>query len=228
MSDMGMLRQLYWTRGFNKNSRQIGQLVFGGLCNEVHVRRIEFRIIGYVLLTVVSVTAQTSQTKVVPCPAKGVPAGWMTYVNRSYGFCFSYPPSYYQIQKPWLTKYTETKEYSQYILKAAREGRVVRLQPKQTEKSPIEAELDDQAFNLDSLARLAPTGIEGPPEPQQIGTETFYYYGPGGGGVAYADRYFLDVRGKTLSIAFEAGPSNIPSSETRSIEKPLLQTFRTF
>ena len=59
-------------------------------------------------------------------------------------------------------------------------------------------------------------------------TETFYYYGPGGGGVAYANRHFLDVRGKTLSITFEAGPSNIPSPETRTIEKPLLQTFRTF
>jgi hypothetical protein len=193
-----------------------------------YVRRIRFWTIGYVLLTGVSVTAQTSQPKVVLCPAKDVPAGWITYVDRSHGFCFSYPPSYYQVQKPWLRKYSETKEYSQYIRKAAREGRVVRLQPKQSESSPIEAELDDQAFNLESLARLAPTGIEGPPERKQIGTETFYYYGPGGGGVAYADRYFLDVRGKTLSIAFEAGPSNIPSSETRSIEELLLQTFRTF
>ena len=137
-------------------------------------------------------------------------------------------PSYYQIRKPWLTKYTETKKYSQYIRKAAREDRVVRLQAKQSESGPIEAELDDQAFNLESLAQLAPTGIEGPPEAKQFGTETFYYYGPGGGGVAYADRYFLAVRGKTLSIAFEAGPSNVPSAETRTIEKPLLQTFRTF
>jgi hypothetical protein len=192
------------------------------------VRKIGFWIIGFVLLAGVSVSAQTSQTKVVPCPAKDVPGGWITYVNRSHGFCFSYPPSYYQIKKPWLAKYTETKEYSQYLLKAAREDWVVRLQPEQSESSPIEAELDDQAFNLESLARLAPTGFEGPPEPKRIGTETFYYYGPGGGGVAYADRYFLEVRGKTLSIAFEAGPSNIPSSETRSIEKLLLQTFRTF
>jgi hypothetical protein len=191
------------------------------------VRRIGFWMIGSVLLTSVSVTAQTSQTKVVPCPEKDVPPGWVTYVNRSHGFCFSYPPSYSQIQKPWLKKYTETNEYSQYIRKAAREDRVIRLQPK-SEGSPIEVVLDDQKFNLESLARLAPTGIEGPPESKQIGTETFYYYGPGGG-VAYADRYFLDVRGKTLGIAFEAEPNNnIPSPETRTIEKPLLQTFRSF
>ena len=193
------------------------------------MRRIGLWTIGYVLLTWVSVTAQTSQTKVVPCPAKDAPAGWITYVNRSHGFCFSYPPSYSQIQEPWLKKYTETNEYSQYIRKAAREDRIVRLEPKQGEGSPIEVMLDEQKFSLESLARLAPSGIEGPPEPKQIGTETFYYYGPGGGGVAYADRFFLDVRGETLGIAFEAElNSNIPSPKTRTIEKPLLQTFRTF
>ena len=80
-----------------------------------------------------------------------------------------------------------------------------------------------------ALARLAPTGIEGPPEPKRIGTETFYFYGPGGGGVAYADSYFFDLRGKTLDFTFQAAPdNNIPSPYTQSVEEPMLQTFRTF
>jgi hypothetical protein len=38
-----------------------------------------------------------------------------------------------------------------------------------------------------ALSLVAPTGIDDPPERKQIGPETFYYYGPGGGGVDYVD-----------------------------------------
>jgi len=122
------------------------------------------------------------------------------------------------------------EQAEQYTRKAAREHRAVRLRPTQTGDGAIWVVLDDgQTFNLQSLARLAPTGIEGPPEPKHIGTETFYFYGPGGGGVAYADRYFLGFRNKTLDFMFQAAPDiNVPSQYTQSIEEPMLQTFRTF
>ena len=185
---------------------------------------------GILFLASLLLTAQDSGTKPVPCPVSGVPSEWLTYVNRSHGYCFSYPPTYAITLKPWLRKYTEVEQAEQYTRKAAREHRAVRLRPTQTGDGAIWVVLDDgQTFNLQSLARLAPTGIEGPPEPKHIGTETFYFYGPGGGGVAYADRYFLGFRNKTLDFMFQAAPDiNVPSQYTQSIEEPMLQTFRTF
>jgi len=90
--------------------------------------------------------------------------------------------------------------------------------------------LEDQPFNLESLVAGAPTGIEDPPEPKQFGSETFYYYGPGGGGAEYPDQYFYNLQGRPLEIAFD-GPyvrSKTPSQETKDNEEILLQTFRTF
>jgi hypothetical protein len=71
-----------------------------------------------------------------------------------------------------------------------------------------------------SFVRGAPTGIETPRERRQLGAETFYYYGPGGGGAEYPDQYFFDLKGKTLLIAFD-GPyiDKTPSPETKNIKK---------
>jgi hypothetical protein len=197
---------------------------------EVPMTRLSHLAAGIVLLACVWLTAQDSRTKAVPCPVKGVPSDWLTYVNRSHGYCFSYPPTYAITPRPWLRQYTEIEQAEQYTHKAAREHRAVRLQPRQSGDGAIFVVLhDEEPFNLQSLARLAPTGIEGPPEPKRIGTETFYFYGPGGGGVAYADSYFFDLRGKTLDFTFQAAPdNNIPSPYTQSVEEPMLQTFRTF
>ena len=188
-----------------------------------------YLITGVLLLACILVAAQQPRSA-LPCPAKGVPSGWLTYVNSSHGFCFSYPPTYGITPKPWLKQYTETKQFSESVHKAAREHRAIRLGPRQSGDGPIFVFLDEkQVFNLESLTLLAPTGIEGPPEPKHIGTGTFYFYGPGGGGVEYADRYWFDLRGKTLGFVFQAAPANnIPSPYTQSIEEPMLQTFRTF
>jgi hypothetical protein len=73
-------------------------------------------------------------------------------------------------------------------------------------------------------------GEEGPPAPRQFGNQTFYYYGPGGGGVCYADQFFYNLRDKPLSISF-GGPcvnDKTPTPETKKIEEQLLLTFRTF
>jgi hypothetical protein len=82
---------------------------------------------------------------------------------------------------------------------------MLRLQDKQDATVSIDVFLGDKPFNLEGFVSGAPTGIEAPPERRQFGTETFYYYGPGGGGVSYPDQYFFDLKGKTLFIAFD-GP----------------------
>jgi hypothetical protein len=88
-------------------------------------------------------------------------------------------------------------------------------------------------FDLHSFIRGAPTGIESPPEPLQVNGETFYYYGPGGGGVSYPDQYFFNLKGKTLYISFD-GPyahekgEKGPSYETKQMEIQMLASFRTF
>ena len=53
---------------------------------------------------------------------------------------------------------------------------------------------------------------------------------PGGGGVQYADEYFFNLRGKTLTITFD-GPydgGKTPSAETKKLELEILATFSVF
>jgi hypothetical protein len=77
---------------------------------------------------------------------------------------------------------------------------------------------------------MAPTGIDSPPEALQIGKNTFRYYGPGGGGVTYADVYYFDLRGKILAIGFDGPYENdkTPTSDTKQIERKVLESFQEF
>jgi hypothetical protein len=186
----------------------------------------------FVLLTCTLVVSQTSRKHHEPCPVKNARSGWPTYVDRVHGFCFSYPPTYAPVAQPCLEKYTHSpdKKSLEYRRKAAQEVRLLRLQNERDTTVSIVFFIEDQPFNLESFVAGAPTGIEDPPEPKHIGIETFYYYGPGGGGVEYPDNYFFDLKGKTLTITFD-GPyvnDKTPSLETKNMEEELLGTFRTF
>jgi hypothetical protein len=77
---------------------------------------------------------------------------------------------------------------------------------------------------------MAPTGIDSPPEPVRIGKNTFYYYGPGGGGVSYPDGYYFNLRGKILVIDFDGPYENdkTPTLETKKMELKVLASFREF
>lgn len=164
-----------------------------------------------------------------PCPTPNAPAGWQTYVNPKYGFCFSYPPVYKPAAEPWLVGNADS-ETTLYLRKAADEGRLFRLDSTQAADAAIVGEVENEPFDLQSFVKGAPTGEEGPPQPRTFGGQTFYYYGPGGGGVCYADQFFYNLRGKPLSISF-GGPcvnDKTPTPETKEIEKKLLTTFRTF
>ncbi|MBZ5545331.1 MAG: hypothetical protein LAO07_16890 [Acidobacteriia bacterium] len=82
---------------------------------------------------------------------------------------------------------------------------------------------------MHKLIQQAPTGMIDPPQPVQAGGKTFYYYGPGGG-VCYADRYFFNLRGKTLTVDF-AGPctnDKTPTEETKALEPVVLASLRVF
>jgi hypothetical protein len=174
------------------------------------------------------IAAMAQEATHVPCPTENAPKGWVVYIDRAHGFCFSYPPVYTPATKPWLEENTNDPVWSQIARKAFREGRLLLLQHKKFRDASIVVWLQTTPFDLESFAKGAPTGIEGPPEPVEVGRYTFYYYGPGG--VAYADGYFFNLRGKTLNIDF-AGPyhnDNKPAPETKEMERRLLPTFRTF
>lgn len=155
-------------------------------------------------------------------PSLGIPHGWKTYADRVHGFAFAYPPIYKRIRRPDRENWKERA-------KAAAEGRWVGLRHQRSD-ARIDFILEDQPFDLNSLVRYAPTGNDFPPEPVDEGDNTFYEYGAGGGGVAYPDRFFFNLKGKTLYIIFQ-GPyinDKTPSAETKKIEEKVLASFRTF
>jgi hypothetical protein len=148
---------------------------------------------------------QMSFSADAPCSAQSGPAGWRTFVDRTHRFCFQYPPSYKAIRD------------------TSNRGSIVALQA----EGQIYVWLDKR-FKLEQLDDISRSG--NPPGPTQINGLTFYYVGPGGGGVEYSDDYLFNLRGKILHIEFD-GPyvhDNHPSAETKKLEPQLLATFRAF
>src|SRR2546427_11895570 len=123
--------------------------------------------------------AQTSVAADVPCSAKSGPAGWRTFVDRTHRFCFQYPPTYKTIP--------DTSERRSIVALDA--------------EGEIYVWLDKRPFKVEELEAFSRSG--NPPEPTKIGGVTFYYVGPGGGGVFYPDDYFFNLRGKILHIEFD-------------------------
>lgn len=165
-----------------------------------------------------------------PCPTTETPSGWKTYVNEKYRFCFSYPPIYTPVDEPWGPKYSDDPQYSRQLQKAAEEWRLSRLDDAQEAGDSVIVQIGTEPFDLQGLVKCAPTGEESPPQPSEIRGRTFYYYGPGGGGVCYPDQFFYNLRGKTLTISF-TGPcvdDKTPSPQTKVIEQEMLATFRPY
>lgn len=88
----------------------------------------------------------------------------------------------------------------------------------------------NEVFDLKRIVTYAPNGVTAL-DPVQVGPFTFYYWGPGGGGVEYPDVYFFNLHGNTLSLGFD-GPyterSKSPHQQTKQIERKVLASFRTF
>ncbi len=167
-----------------------------------------------VLITVlVACTASAQKTSSSPCSARaqGKTSSWRVYADLGHRFCFRYPPSYKPVAQP-----------KSLCMKPALHD----------EKSGADIYVcaTQDRFELSDLAERAPTGVDGPPDPVRIGDNTFYYYGPGGGGVSYPDQYFCDLHGKTLNINFDGPYENdkTPSEEAKKMERKLLTSFREF
>lgn len=175
-------------------------------------------ILALLLAACSSAHAQTPAATGVPCDAQSAPKGWRTYVDRTRGFCFQYPPIYKRVPTAVNKQWTATFH-------------LVTFQRLHSDAHLFVAFDDDgKPFDLQSFVETAPSGIESPPEPIRVGQYTFYYYGPGGGGVQYADVYFFNLRGKTLTITFD-GPyhgDKTPTPETKKLEPKILATFSTF
>lgn len=196
-------------------------------------------VLALIFASSICLKAQKTRDSNPPCPTPNTPAGWKMYVNKKYRFCFSYPPSYAPAAEPWLEKYTNSPEFSKILRSAAEEGREFRLINNHVSEALINPQfpyaeinvyLRPDAFNLQNFVAEAPMGSESPPAPRKFGNEVFYYYGPGGGGVAYPDGFYYDLNGKTLTFEFNGPYANdkTPTPETKKIEEEMLATFRTF
>ena len=140
-----------------------------------------------------------------------VPRGWKTHTDPLHCFSISYPPDYKRVVNP-----------------SDRVG-LIRLQYRRL-NAHLFIYASDERFDLQEFVKRAPTGVITPPAPVQVDGKTFYVYGPGGGGVCYADRYFFNLRGKTLSVDF-AGPcvnSKTPTKEIKALKPLVLGSLRVF
>lgn len=144
----------------------------------------------------------------VRCDSGDGPSGWRVYVDHTNRFCFQYPPAY------------KIRHYP-----TRRDGMILELRG---EGGDILIWFDQYPFGEHRFEELSRTGNL--PEEKKIGRLTFYYNGPGGGGVDYSDDYLFNLRGRLLHIEFD-GPyihDNHPAPKVRELEPKLLATFRTF
>ncbi len=144
---------------------------------------------------------------------KTATSDWLTYTNTEFGFTFQYPLEYSK------TDGSKGSGFQNLIT-------LQRTKP----LGFISVTLVHSPFSLNSIrTKYAPTGNENLPKSLTIEQNTFYYYGLGGGGVAYPDQYFFNFNGQISLIAFQ-GPDdpghNTPNAATKIIEAQLLSTFK--
>ncbi len=167
-----------------------------------------------------------SATEQSPCNAHPTQPGWRVYINHKYRFCFEYPPNY----KP-VRAMIEGWTYPAQCLGRLQDTSPDAKSDSYDEDTTIDVIHYDWLFRRDGLTRFAPTGMEDwPPDPIPTKFQTFYYYGPGGGGVAYPDVFYFGLRGQTFSIEF-SGPyldDKSPAQVTKEIEPKVLASFRRF
>ena len=168
-----------------------------------------------------------------PCMTNRTQRGWHVYVDKKYRFCFEYPPQYKSAPTATAPGIGSGIPVSERRVRLS-----VNPQPVEhpdTNEDETDATINVIAYgtsiHLSDLSSLAPTGWQDVP-PERVPTmhQEFYYYGPGGGGVAYPDSYYFGLRGRTFSIQFFS-PSDghkTPAAATKQIEPKVLASFRRF
>lgn len=146
---------------------------------------------------------------------------WRALVNRRYGFCLWYPPAYSLQARPLSPGRTGIHSLATLLSTVPRKAAI-----HDTAGASIEVWRLPSHFDLQRLTSDAPTGVIDPPTPMHFGANTFYYYGAGGGGVAYPDRYYFNLHGVTLELLF-FGPfeGKSPDEQTQAMEQLLLSSF---
>jgi hypothetical protein len=187
--------------------------------------RLKFQI-GIALLASSAASAQN------PCVAHRTQPGWQVFVDRAYGFCFEYPSDYKHVTPVFASGPCHVKDGC--LLGLAKNAPPSARPNDEDEYKNASIELTDLKipFSLKALERYGPTGcVDVPPEPVKFGSETFYYYGAGGGGVTYSDQFFFNAKGHAFEVSFE-GPylenGSEPDEVTKQIETKLLGSLHRF
>jgi hypothetical protein len=174
--------------------------------------------------------SQSQSIKRSPCAADATHSDWRVYINNEFHFCLRYPPTYHEMPVPPPNQVSVTHK----IIGSLKLNNL----PPDTHGSPVGNNAGiyfvyiPKSFSTRALQTYcAPTGLDDtPPAAMHLAGRLFYLYGPGGGGVDYADRYMMEIKGKILSIQFD-GPwkdSKSPIDETKRIEPGILSTLRTW
>jgi hypothetical protein len=153
-------------------------------------------------------------------PTTDPTAGWKIYTNKKMGFEFKYPNFYSDVTSKGFPG-LGLRQNLNYIAQFENHG----------DNSSFFILSDLSPFSLDNLKEFAPTGSELiPPVTKQIGNLTFYYYGPGGGGVRYPDQYFINLNNTILEFSFNGPYDNdkTPSESAKELELNILSTFKFF
>lgn len=149
------------------------------------------------------------------------------YVNQTLAFELLYPSSYQRSQSTLLSPPSYREQWQVLLYATTGSGRAQCEDEGECDKfGEMVVALDQRRFDLRTIEKTyAHTGWDQPVS-FQLGGNTFYWYGPGGGGASYPDTFFYDLNGRTLIIEFN-GPyrGNSPSEETKGIEKIVLQSF---
>jgi hypothetical protein len=161
-----------------------------------------------------------SASRCGPSPEKG----WIEFVDQTGRFCFWYPPKYKREADASNFHWPTDRQ----ILATLISSEPLHADSDDKEPATIKIYLLPGVFSLKRLISGAPTGYDTPPAPKHFGANVFYYYGAGGGGVAYPDMYYFNLRGRALQIVFDGpypGNDKSPNAETQAVEKVILLSF---
>jgi hypothetical protein len=153
------------------------------------------------------------------------------YVNQTLAFELSYPSRYHPSESPVPSPPSYREQWEVLLYATTGSGQARCEDEGECDKfGRMIIALDRRRFDLQAIERYyAHTGWSQPVS-FHVDGNTFYWYGPGGGGVTYPDTFLYDLNGRILIFEFD-GPytpdSKSPSEETKGIEKVVLQSFRS-